>query len=128
MLCRTVEAEYGKKKLHLAYTVSAMFQINDILDETENVMDILATNSENDFVKFCKTVSILAQCGAQIREFEKLPASAVPSATELSICMDPIELLKLKKAAMDAVLKGFGREVVDEDEEIDLELAKMEKK
>lgn len=128
MLCKTVKAEFGEKELHLAYTVNAMFQINDLLTENEQVMDILGACSQEDFKRFCEAVSILAQCGSQIREAEKLPASATPSATELGIRLTPLEFVVIKKAAMDAVLLGYGREVKDEDEEIDLELANLEKK
>lgn len=128
MLCRYTKVKYKGQEVCLAYTVGAMFQTNDLLNENEQAMDLMNGNNVEDFERFCKTVSILAMCGKQVREFEGLPATATPDEKELMACMQPMEYLEIRKEAMKAIVLGFGREVVDENEEIDLELANLEKK
>lgn len=128
MLCRYTKARFKGQELSLAYTVSAMFQTNDLLKENEQIMDLLDEHSCDGFERFCEAVSILSRCGKQVRESEGLPGTAVPEPEELIACMQPMEYLEIKRAAMDAILLGYGREVVNENEEIDLELANLEKK
>lgn len=128
MLCRYTTAKFKGQEIYLAYTVSAMFQTNDLLKDNEQVMDLMDEQGEEGFERFCETVSILAGCGAQVRESEGLSRTAYPNAEELRACMQPMEYLKIRRAAMEAILLGYGREVVDENEEIDLELAQLEKK
>ena len=38
-----------------------------------------------------------------------------------------MEYISMKKEVMDAILLGYVREIVDEDEEIDVEMANLEK-
>ncbi|MCM1026525.1 MAG: hypothetical protein NC432_08800 [Roseburia sp.] len=128
MLCRYTTAEFNGREVYLAYTVGAMFRTNDLLKEDEQIMDLMDGQGEEGFARFCEAVSILAGCGRQIRESEGLPGAACPEPEELRACMNPVEYLRIRRAAMEAVLLGYGREVTDENEEIDLELAQLEKK
>jgi len=128
MLCRYTKAKFKGELMCLAYTVSAMFETNDLLQEEEQIMDYMSGEGTEGFGNFCKVVSILAKCGAQVRESEGLPRTAMPEPEELIACMQPLEYITLKHAAMDAILLGFGREVTNTEEEIDLELANLEKK
>lgn len=128
MLCRCTTAKFKGHEISLAYTVNAMFQTNDLLKDDEQIMDLLDEHSCDGFERFCEAVSILSRCGKQVRESEGLPGTAVPEPEELIACMQPMEYLEIKRAAMDAILLGYGREVVNENEEIDLELANLEKK
>lgn len=105
-----------------------MFQTNDLLKENEQITELMDNNSRDGFERFCRVVSILSMCGKQVRESEGLPGTAAPEPEELITCMQPMEYLEIKRAAMDAILLGYGREVVNENEEIDLELANLEKK
>lgn len=128
MLCRYTTAKFKGREMSLAYTVNAMFQINDLLKEEEQIMDLMSGQSREGFERFCAAVSILAGCGAQARESEGLPSVAPPDAEELCACMQPMEYLEIRRAAMETVLLGYGREVVNESEETDLELEQLEKK
>lgn len=127
MLCRYTAAEFKGKEVYLAYTVNAMFRINDLLEEGEQIMELIDGKGDGGFRRFCRAVSILAVCGAQARESEGFPRSCVPQESELYECMQPVEYMKLKKEAINAILLGYGREVTDAEEEVDLELAEMEK-
>ena len=48
MLCRYTVATFEGKELYLAFTVNAMFRINDLLREGEDIMSFLGGRS--DFV------------------------------------------------------------------------------
>lgn len=128
MLCRYKTVKYREREIYLAYTVNAMFQTNDLLGENQQIMELMDVHGKEGLERFCKTVSILAGCGTQVRESEGLPGAAAPTAEELYTCLQPIEYLEIRKAAMDAILLGYGREIINENEEIDLELAELEKK
>jgi len=128
MLCRYTVAKYKGKEIYLAYTVNAMFRLNDMLKEGGNVLELFEGNNEESLKRFCGAVSVLAGCGAQVRKAEGFPLPDVPDPDELFACLQPLEFVDLKRQSMDAILIGFGREVADEDEEVDLDLAEMEKK
>lgn len=128
MLCRYTVAEFKGKEICLAYTVNAMFQIDDLLEDGEQIMELIDGKGEGGFRRFCRAVSILAMCGAQARESDGFPRPCVPQDKELYDCMQPVEYMKLKKEAVNAILLGYGREVTDAEEEVDLELAELEKK
>ncbi len=128
MLCRYTAAGFKGKKIYLAYTVNAMFRINDMLEDGEQIMELIDGKGDDGFRRFCKVVSIMAGCGAQARESEGFPRPEMPQEDELYYGMQPAEYMKLKREAVNAILLGYGREVIDEEEEVDLELAEMEKK
>lgn len=128
MLCRYTTAEFKGRKMHLAFTVNAMFQITDMLEDGEEIMNVIDGSGAGGFQRFCRAVSILAGCGAQAAEAEGLPRPAVPGAEELCACMQPAEYIGIKKETLKAVLLGYGQELKDEDEETDVGLAELEKK
>lgn len=128
MLCRYTETDFCGEPMYLAYTVNAMFQVNDMLTADEEIMDLFSGKNEEGLRRFCEAVSILARCGAQVRKLEGFPPPAAPTAEEMFVCIAPAEFIKLKRKAINAIILGYGQEIVDEEEEIDVELANMEKK
>jgi hypothetical protein len=128
MLTRYTRAEFRGNEIYLAYTVNAMFQINDMLQEGEELLTVLDGRDAQGIEKFCAAVSILARCGAMAREADGYKTSYVPDEKEMSVCMTPVEYMKIKQAAVNAIMLGYGREIINPDEEIDLELAELEKK
>lgn len=128
MLCRYAVAKFKRKEMVLAYTVDAMFQMGDMLAESEQIMELFESRNADGFKRFCEAVSIMARCGARARESEGFPRPYIPEASELMENMLPIELVELKREAINAVLLGYGREIVNREEEVDIELANIEKK
>lgn len=125
MLCKYTRAKFEGKEFYLAFTVNAMFQTNDLMQEGEDIMSLMGGGT--DLERFCKTVHILAGCGAQVRESEGYSRPAVPAAEELFARMSPAEYMMIKQEMVNAILIGYGREVAGE-EETDLVLAELEKK
>jgi hypothetical protein len=128
MLVRGITAEFNGNEMYLAYTVNAMFQINDMMQEDEELLAVFDGKGAEGLERFCKGIEILAQCGAKVRESDGLKKSYVPAVDEMIIKMTPVEYMKIKQAAVNAIMLGYGREVTNPDEEIDLELSKLEKK
>ena len=127
MLVKTVECNLIGKRVHLAYTVNAMFDINDIVGE-KDLFEILGKNDRENFAPFCKVIAVLAENGAQCRKEAGYPGGETVSANTLKAKMMPGDYLAAKSAALQAITIGLKREVIDEDEEIDEGLAELEKK
>ncbi len=128
MLCRYTTAKYKENDLYFAYTVNAMFQVNEMLEENEKLFSLLNVSNEKEMDRFCKLISILARCGAQVRESEGNPRPMVPEPDDMLSCISPVEFVAIKGAAINAILLGYGREVHDTQEEVDQGLAELEKK
>ncbi len=128
MLCRYTKARFKGKDVFLAYTVGALFRINDLLEEGEDLMMLLEGNDARGLERFCSAIAILAECGSQVRQSEGSPPTYAPDAKELLACMQPVEYINLKQEAVNAILLGYGREIINTEEEIDLDLANLEKK
>jgi hypothetical protein len=128
MLARYTKAVFRGHDIYLAYTVSAMFRINDMLNDGDELLTVLDGRDEAGIERFSKAVCILAQSGAKAREAEGHEKPYVPEVEEMCAFIIPAEYMAIKKASIDAIMQGYGREVTNPDEEIDLELSKLEKK
>lgn len=127
MLVKTVECSVAGKKVHLAYTVNAMFDINDIIGE-KDMFEILGENDRKNFQAFCEIIAVLAENGEQCRRQAGYPKGETVSANELKVKMIPRDYMDAKSAALQAIMIGLKRGVIDQDEEIDEGLAELEKK
>jgi hypothetical protein len=128
MMARYTKAKLNGKEIYLAYTVSAMFQINDMLEDGQDLLSVLSGGNEKELERCCEAICILARSGAKARTMEGYEASYAPTKEELLTCMLPIEYMQIKKEAVNAILLGYGREIADPNEEVDMELAELEKK
>jgi hypothetical protein len=128
MLARYTKAKFHEKEIYLAYTVNAMFQVNDMLEDGEDILSVFNGGNKEELGRFCEAVCILARCGAEARAADGYKDSYIPDEKEMISCMAPIEYMQIKKEAINAILLGYGREITNPDEEVDLELNELEKK
>lgn len=128
MTCGYTTTEFNGRKISLAYTVGAMFELNDMLEEGETVLSLLECKNADGLDKMCRCIEVLARNGAGVMEGMGFTRPYTPDKKELHTFMRPTELVTIKKAALDAILIGYGREVENPEEEVDLELANLEKK
>ncbi|MCI8506903.1 MAG: hypothetical protein HFI67_12045 [Lachnospiraceae bacterium] len=126
MFAKTVPVAFGKKQYHLAYNAWAMFRIQDLSEEKE-VMEILAARGIGDFSLFCKAAGIMSEAAERIRRYEGEREQDTLAEEEIFNTAQPIDILELKRAMLEAVAYGYGRELGGE-EEIDLGLAELQKK
>ena len=127
MLAKTVECRVQGRKVHLAYTLNAMFDINERLRERE-LMEVLGGNGRESYPDFCAILRILAENGELCRRAQGYDVSPMLTEEDLAATnLTPKEYLDAKNQAIRAVLLGLGRELPQENEEIDLGLAELEK-
>ena len=126
MLAKTEKCVLAGKEIHLAYTVNAIFEINDLLGERE-LFEVLGTNDRENFSAFCEIIRILAVNGALCRQAQGYgQRDALPENGQWEASLTPREYIDAKNSALHAVLKGLGRETAEE-EEVDLGLLELEK-
>ena len=127
MFAKLAEVTFCNKVYHLAYTAKAMFEIQDISGEKE-IMEILIDNTRDGFGLFCQAAEIMSQAAEDLRRYEGAKPGDVLTAEFIAMAARPVDLLELKGAMTRAVAYGFGREINDEKEEVDLGLAELQKK
>ena len=117
-------------KIHLAYTVQALLDINRILKgdngESRELANVILGDDPEDFETFTEIISVLNYCGERIRTSRGLKDGTVMSAERISAALLPKEHMKLKGIAMETILAGLGRE--ENNSDVDLGLAELEKK
>ncbi len=122
-------AAIGGKDVDLAYTAWAMVDINRLLRQQDGTSlelpNIILGDAQENFELFCEIVEVLAYSAVIYQRLRGQNAEDAISAKEIKYILLPTELIKLKQAAMETVLAGLGRE---EDSEVDLGLAELEKK
>lgn len=127
MFARMVECMLVGKKAHLAYTVGAMFDINDILGERD-LFEVLKQNTKESYGDFCAILAVMAEAGEKCRRAAGLERAYILTKEQLIAGMAPGEYLEARQKILDAIMLGLKREIVREEEEIDLGLAELEKK
>ena len=123
MFAKTVTATIRDRKYHLAYTAKAMFELMDLLGDKE-LMRVMIEGYRD----ICQAAEIMSRAAEELRRYEGQDAGEILSADELMISARPVDLLELKTAMTQAVAYGYGREIENKTEEIDLGLAELQKK
>ena len=119
MFAKTVTATIRDRKYHLAYTAKAMFELMDLLGDKE-LMRVMIDNSPEGYRDICQAAEIMSRAAEELRRYEGQDAGEILSADELMISARPVDLLELKTAMTQAVAYGYGREIENKTEEIDL--------
>lgn len=122
-------ATIGGKDISLAYTAWAMIDINRLLRQKDGTSlelpQVILGDAQENYELFCEIVEVLVYSAVQYQRLRGQKADDAISSKEIALTLLPTELIQLKQTAMDAVLAGLGRE---EDSEVDLGLAEIEKK
>ena len=122
-------ATIGGKDISLAYTAWAMIDINRLLRQKDGssleLPQVILGDAQENYELFCEIVEVLVYSAVQYQRLRGQKADDAISSKEIALTLLPTELIQLKQTAMDAVLAGLGRE---EDSEVDLGLAEIEKK
>ncbi len=106
-----------------------MVDINRLLRQADGTAlelpKVVLGDDPDTFELFCSIVEVLAYSAAMYKKLRGQAADGVVNVKEVMYTMIPTELIGVRQRAMEAVLAGLGRE---EDSEIDLGLAELEKK
>ena len=111
----------------LLFNGSAMFKMRELYGD-DNIAELLEGQTAITFQRTCKLAVILAEQGELLRRWLGYDQKEMLTEELLRLSLSPIGFLHLKNAVFDAVYEGYSREVKDENEEIDLGLAELNKK
>lgn len=113
------------RERYLAFTVEAMFQIEELFGGTSELNGILMRNDRESFAAACKAAAILAEHGELARRHMGYEPSPMPTVEDIAATIDPMGLPTLKSAIISAITLGYGREVEPENDEVDMGLAEL---
>lgn len=122
---KAVRIALAGRERYLAFTVEAMFQIEETFGGAQELNARLIENSRESFADACKAAAILAEQGELARRHMGYEPSPLLSAEDISATTAPAGLPALKSAIISAIMLGYGREVEPEDDEVDLGLAEL---
>lgn len=129
---KTIEYKLGSMTLHLFFNGEAMFQTKALDDDLpESSSDWISRMLENTLEGkrlLCKVAHILATQGEHCRRYLQYAPERIPPEEEINLFLTPMAHVSLRSAVMQAVDDGFGAPSKDEDGDIDLGLAELEKK
>lgn len=129
---KTILFDLGAKRMHLFYNGEAMFAL-DALDEgiEDGAPDWWQRAMQNTLDGkrlLCKVACVLAEQGELCRRYLGYDPERVPTEAELNLLLTPMLHVKLRSAVALAVDEGLGSPSSDEDDDIDVGLAELEKK
>lgn len=129
---KTTEFKLGPKTLYLYFNGEAMFQLNELdKDQPENAPDWISRMLENTLEGkrlLCKAAHILATQGELCRRYLQYDPERVPTEEDLQLLVTPMAIVGLRSAVMAAIDDGFSAKSQDDDGDIDVGLAELEKK
>lgn len=129
---KTIEFAYGPRKLHLYFNGSAMFAVQTMDDDRPEdqpaILDRIMEQTPAGVAALCQVAHVLATQGEHCRRYLQYTPERIPPAIELEISLSPVQLLRLRAAVVQAINAGYGEPSGDDDGDIDLGLAELEKK
>lgn len=122
---KAVKIDLAGRTRHLAFTVEAMFQIQEIFGGPGELIDAIRENTRESFEAACKAAAILVEQGELVRRGLGYDPEPITDAGTIASTMAPSEIVALKMAIPAAISLGYGREVEPENDEVDLGLAEL---
>lgn len=127
-LAKAVICEAFERENYLIFNGAAMYEFNGIWGNASNYFDKAGLKNAEQIKELMRGFEIMARQGELARERQGYKKRELISADEAAFSATPKDLLSVQQACMDAVNLGYGRELTDEDEEIDLGLLEIQKK
>lgn len=118
----TVPTSIGKDKYYLLFNGYAMFEMEDAFGKEYTAL--IGQHSAEGMNATAKCMEIMAKQGELARRAIGMEPCEFLNSEGLEVALTPAHL----NAVMSAINLGFGREITDEDEEIDLILMEQQKK
>lgn len=122
---KAVKAVLAGRAQYLAFTVDAMFQIQEEFGGPGGLIELLQGDGRESYSAACRAAVILAEQGELARRALGYDPAPMVDAAAISATLSPEEAVALKRAVIAAISLGFGRELTDEDDEVDLGLAEL---
>lgn len=125
---KAVKIKIAGKDRYLAFTAEAMFDLEERYGSISDLMDKTGENTREGFLAACDVVTTLAQQGELARRHFGYDPEAMIEVEDVVKTTTPEEIVALKLAIPAAIHLGYGREVQDENEEIDVVLLELNQK
>lgn len=123
---KAVKVTLSGQDYYLAFNAAAMFAFEDAFGGSEGYFKAAGGNDRKASEAVCQATAILAEQGELARRALGYDKGSIPTAETLMMCSSPMDLLRLRKANLAAVMAGYDREVAS-DEPVDLGLMELEK-
>ena len=125
---KAVKLLFGGKTHYIAFTGMAMLAINDTFGGATELLEKIEPNTPEALTALSAAIAILAEQGELARRALNYTPERIFESKEFLSCAAPTDIVKMKQAVPQAITLGFGREIVDEQEEVDLVLAELNQK
>ena len=125
---KAVRLALAGRERYLAFTVEAMFQLEERFGGVQELIEAVSANSREGFQAACQAASVLAEQGELARRHMGYDSAPIPSAEEIAATTAPSGITALKMAVTSAVTLGFGREIEPDSDEVDIGLAELNEK
>lgn len=126
---KTAKVTVADATYYLAFDGEAMFELRDIYGGTQLALEKIEPDSRESFTETCAIAAILAERGELLRRRLGYDAGAIPEKDDFLFMVRPFEIVTLKRAIMQAIELGYGREVTRPGgEEIDEGLVELNQK
>lgn len=126
---KTAKVTVADVEYYLVFDGEAMFTIRDIYGGTQLMLEKLEQDTRESFLETCSAAAILAERGELLRRRLGYAPGKIPEKDDFVLMVRPFEIVNLKRAIMNAVTLGYGREVTSPgDDEIDEGLAELNQK
>ena len=122
---KAVKFELAGQERYLAFTVEAMFQIQEQFGSPAGLVDAVQNSGRDGFIAACKAAAILAEQGELARRSLGYDPEPMVGADSIAASLSPADITALKLAIPAAMTLGFGREIEPENDEVDLGLAEL---
>lgn len=123
---KAIKLTLAGRERYLAFTVEAMFQLEERFGGTQELIEAVSANSREGFLAACQAVAVLAEQGELARRHMGYDSAPMPSAEDIASTTAPSGIPELKMAVTSAIALGFGREIDPENDEVDLGLAELD--
>ena len=122
---KAVKIDLAGRTRYLAFTVEAMFQIQDAFGGSSELLEAMKESSREGFYATCKAAAIMAEQGELARRSLGYDPEPMTNAEEITATIAPSEIAALKLAIPSAISLGYGREIEPDENEVDLGLAEL---
>lgn len=122
---RAVKIKLAGRERYLAFTVEAMFQIEEQFGGPSELVEAVRDPGRAGYDAACRAAAILAEQGELVRRSLGYDQEPMAGTEAIAAALDPAALMELKLAIPAALSLGFGREVEPENDEVDLGLAEL---
>ena len=122
---KAVKITLAGRERYLAFTGEAMFQIEEKFGGASKLLEAMRGNTREAFSATCEAAAILAEQGELARRHLGYDRSPIIDAETVAATTAPSGIAALKLSIPAAIELGYGREIVEDNDEVDLGLAEL---